>query len=372
MFYRFVPASLFLALALPACATSTLPLLPLPSAPGIQHVPAPANPVHFTFAVSGDSRSTGRGIPPPPTAEQIFRELRLIRPAFALWTGDSIYGSDDSLRETEAEYDSFLATVALSAIPVYNTPGNHEIYDRQEMAALYEKKMGRLYGSFDYGNSHFVCLNTEEIGATSAVRDAQLKWLEADLAANSGAAHTFIFMHHPLFSKSSQEGADNATRKVLHALFVKRHVEYVISGHEHLLYQTEKDGVHYIVTGGGGAPTDGSPEDGGFQHYLLFRVNGKSVSISVLAPWRLFATLKPVEADGGQTAVVANYQNDDLPLRVEFQTGKSAAAAAPIATWTYKGTTHDLESRVVPGSAPGVLTIEITVPAHRSAFVRIQ
>src|SRR5579871_1812414 len=137
----------------PAFASSTRPLAPLPGTANPLALAAPADPDHFTFVLAGDNRSTGRHIPPPPTAGQIFAETRLLQPALVVWTGDAIYGSDDTPGEATAEYDTFLAQAVRAATPVYNSPGNHEIFDRPELAALYEAKMGRLYGSFDYGHS---------------------------------------------------------------------------------------------------------------------------------------------------------------------------------------------------------------------------
>ena len=136
-------------------------------------------------------------MPIPPTAGRIFEEMRLLQPAFTLWTGDSIYGSDDTVGEAEAEYHVFLADAAKSNTPIFNAPGNHEIFDRPELAALYEKCMGRLYGSFDYGHSHFIALNTEEIGLNGGIGKEQRDWLERDLEANKGAAHIFAFTTIP-------------------------------------------------------------------------------------------------------------------------------------------------------------------------------
>ena len=86
-----------------AQADSTRQLLPLPTIPGPIRGATASDPNHFTFVVAGDNRSTGRDIPAPPTARQIFLELRTLAPAFSLWTGDTIYGSDDTVGEAEAE-----------------------------------------------------------------------------------------------------------------------------------------------------------------------------------------------------------------------------------------------------------------------------
>ena len=330
-----------LAIALPCGASSTEPLAPLPAGLGAQTVSPPADPNHFTFVVAGDNRAAGRNVPQPPTLDRIFTEMRLLQPPLALWTGDCIYGSEETVGEAEAEYNIFLNLAAQSLTPIYNAPGNHEIFDRPEMAALYRKKMGKLYGSFDYGASHFIALD-------------------------------FVFMHHPLFPKEAKEGwADAANRIDVHNLFVKYGVKHVFSGHEHLYYKSVHDGINYYVTGGAGAPTDASPEDGGFQHFILFEVDGDKVTPTLLQPWRLFAQVGPVQADGSSTALASNYNNDPLPVCIPFPSNALEGKATPTASWTYTGKTHPLEAIIVPSRSPGVITVRIVVPAHRSVVVTL-
>ena len=143
---------------------TTRPLLPLAVPPAAVPLAPPADPNHFMFAVGGDNRATGRDVPMPPTARRIFAELRLLQPAFVFWTGDAIYGDDDTVGEARAEYAAFRAAASEADTPLFNAPGNHEINDRPDLEEVYQENMGRLYGSFDYGNSHFIALDTEEIG----------------------------------------------------------------------------------------------------------------------------------------------------------------------------------------------------------------
>ncbi len=221
--------SLLCCFALPSAADTTRPLAPLPATPEIRKVVPAVDPDHFAFVLAGDNRAAGRNLPMPPTAGRIFEEMRLLQPALAVWTGDSIYGSDDSVGEADAEYDAFLSLAALSKTPIYNAPGNHEIFDRPELAALYKKRMGRLYGSFDYGHSHFIALNTEEIGLGGGIGKEQRDWLERDLEANKNAAHIFAFTHHPLFARTKEGFSDLANRDDIHKLFVKYGIKHVCS-----------------------------------------------------------------------------------------------------------------------------------------------
>jgi hypothetical protein len=355
----------------PLRAESTRLLLPLPIAGAAALAPA-TDADHFEFAVAGDNRSTDRGVPMPPTAGQIFSEYRLLRPAFSLWTGDTIYGAEESVGEAEAEWDGFLAAAARAQVPIFNAPGNHEISLRPELAALYERKAGRLYGSFDYGHCHFVALDTEEVGRTPGIGPAQQAWLEADLAANSQAAAIFVLMHHPLFPKQAGQGwADPAIRDAVHRLFVRHGVRFVFAGHEHLYNLSVHDGVNYVVTGGAGAPVSQTPETGGFEHYLLVSVNGREVAVTVVAPWRLFSSIGPVQPDGSCSARIDNYDGADFLVTVEFPTDMLAGHAAASAVFAYKGSVHPLSAQIVPSPRPGATDVRVTVPRGRSAFVTL-
>jgi 3',5'-cyclic AMP phosphodiesterase CpdA len=366
---RLVSIAITLCIPFAASADSTRLLQPV-HAPGHNvRVERADDKSHFTFILSGDNRSAGRGVPMPPTLERVCTEIGLLRPAFTLWTGDTIYGSDDTVAEADAEYDVFLTFAAKTETPVYNAPGNHEIFDRSDLEALYQKRMGLLYGSFDYGNSHFIALNTEEIGLNGGIGKQQGDWLEQDLEANRSAEHIFAFMHHPMFAKPGEkEGwADSTLRDRIHALFLKYGVKNVFSGHEHLYYHGMRDGINYYISGGAGAPADASPEHGGYQHYVLFTVDGDKVTPTILQPWRLFAGRAPGRSDS--TVLVSNYNNDDLDVCVELPKSGSNDKVAPTASSVYKGQSKALTASIIPGGRKGFVTVRVKVPAHRSAIV---
>ncbi|HLV80528.1 MAG TPA: metallophosphoesterase [Chthonomonadaceae bacterium] len=354
-------------------ADSTRPLLPLPGSAGSRPSAQASDPDHFTFVISGDNRSTGRGVPQPPTAGQIFAEIHLLRPAFVLWTGDSIYGSEEPVEEAGAEYDAFLGQAARAATPVFCAPGNHEIYDRSEMETLYQSRMGRLYGSFDYGHTHLIALDTEEIGRHGGIGPKQMEWLKQDLAANRQAKNIVVFMHHPLFPKDAKEGfADSANRDALHRLFVASDVRAVFCGHEHLLYHSTQDGIPYWVSGGAGAPIDAPADEGGFQHYLLCEVNDSEISVRVLQPWRLFTSVEAGASGGFTSALLSNYDDCDLPLTIDLPVRATTAASGLSASCSYKGKTRPLAITMAPSSQPDTTTLRVIVPKARSARITFQ
>ncbi|HEY3332664.1 MAG TPA: metallophosphoesterase [Capsulimonadaceae bacterium] len=367
-----------LSLGLVAFALTAIPALsaPLASIPTTQSVlVAPVDPDHFTFSVTGDNRSTGHGEPMPPSLDAICREIGLLHPAFTLWTGDCIEGYGDTPKEADAEYDVFLKSASLTGSPVFNAPGNHEYTLDIALLPVYKKRMGGdLYGSFDYGNSHFIQLNSCSIEADGSLHNAELDtaqwaWLEADLKAHVSAKNIFVFLHHYPFGPADDDPkldsgmADTAVRDRLHALMVKYGVRSVYAGHNHRYYRTVKDGVEYIISGGAGAPLDASPEQGGFLHYLMVHVDGAKISTDILQPWHLL-----VDYPTPTSAHVANTQPIDVDINsLVFRVaappaGKTYSATAGIA---YKKKAKVVETKVLSTVAvPNTKLVDVTVSVH--------
>jgi hypothetical protein len=284
-------------LAVPCGASTTKLFTPIPT-PNTALV-APADPDHFTFVVSGDNRSAGPETPMPASLDEICREIGWIHPEFTLWTGDCIEGYGDTPAQANAEYDAFLAGTSLIDGPVFNAPGNHEFSLDPELLPVYLKRMGPLYGSFDYGNSHFVVLNSSPPNPDGTIMSADLNdtewmWLESDLKTNQGAKNIFVMLHHYVFGPPDPDTPDVDTgwksiaeRDRFHAMMVKYGVRAVFCGHAHLYWHENKDGVDYYISGGAGAPLDTTPDKGGYYHYLLFTVNGNTATPQILQPWHL-------------------------------------------------------------------------------------
>ena len=99
--------------------------------------------------------------------------------------------------------------------------------------------------SFDWGDVHFVALDSERTGPVQAA------WLDADLTANQ-LPWTIVYWHKPPFS-SGEHGSDGATRAQFVPILEKHKVPLVLNGHDHDYERTTpQNGVTYVVTGGGG------------------------------------------------------------------------------------------------------------------------
>lgn len=270
----------------------------------------------FTFAVWGESRPTLPRMPFPEVTVRIMRELELLRPAFVLFTGDTVWGYNSTPQELRNELDRFRALADTVGVPLFNAPGNHEMQSEKQAIAILEERGHDLYGSFDVGPWHFVALNTDEWWKEGRVCDDQLDWLRDDLARNAGSAGIFVFMHRPVFSWFQGDFNPDDGEELL-ALFRAHPVRAVFASHDHFYYEEEHDGVRYVTSGGGGAPTYTQPQQGGFSHYILVNVGPGGVDYDVVEPFRIEVGtiagndgLRPVS-----TLRIANTTDRDLTLR---------------------------------------------------------
>jgi hypothetical protein len=296
---------------------------------------------HFTFIAAGDNRPAGPKDKQPETVSQLFTDSKRFQPAFMLWSGDTIagfriLGQKMNVKNLTTQYEEFFGLARNAGVPIFNSPGNHEMdsLDKTangnierpdaDMQQLYLKVMeysanAPAYGAFNYGNSRFIAVDTEEApplltirspGKTVAnnvkldpgfVSSKQIKLLASDLEANKHKAHIFVFMHHPIKPARKGSQLDKQTADELEALFAKYpNVSYVIAAHEHLYYNPggntlnpasrtnpSSGGPAYLVSGGAGAPLDSCPNPSSkncsaTHHYLVFEVNGNTVDVKVV------------------------------------------------------------------------------------------
>jgi acid phosphatase type 7 len=202
------------------------------------------------FVALGDS---GEG-----SADQraVYKQLLKVPFDLVLHMGDIAYDSG-----TRAQLENYFFQMypdMLELFPIFPASGNHE-YETEGAAPFREAfslpenggpgGLERWY-SYDWGNVHFVVLDTELIGPEQA------DWLDADLMANR-LPWTIVYMHRPPFS-SGDHGNDVNVQLRFVPLFVKHKVPLVLSGHDHHYERTHTlDGVTYVVTGGGGRGTRG-------------------------------------------------------------------------------------------------------------------
>jgi calcineurin-like phosphoesterase family protein len=303
--------------------------------PQTGHLKDRPSATHFWFVAAGDNRPGDSGSPQPKTLAKILKDAQQFKPAFFLWAGDIVYGHEYHRKKLESQYREFFGIAQAAKVPVFNAPGNHEMDTVQKtdnetietpdpkLHAVYLEIMkfpsgGPPYGAFNYGNSRFIALDTEEVGAPPEptptapptnklkldpgyVSQQQIDLLTQDLDANQAKAHIFVFMHHPIMPAKSGSALNPANAQALQALFAKYpNVSYVIAAHEHLYYNAtgttlkpadrqdpSPNGPSYLISGGAGAPLDSCPSGAGANcaanhHYLVFEVDNDTVRAQVV------------------------------------------------------------------------------------------
>jgi len=203
---------------------------------------ATAQTASFRFVAYGDDRSQ------PDKHAAVTARIRTFNPDFLLQTGDMVANGAD-----EDQWVEFwkVAQSLYAASPVYPALGNHEAH-----GAPYYRYFGvQSYYSFDYGNAHFVALDSS---CPESEWDAQLNWLAVDLSRHRDATWRIVFFHHTVYTCCTVRGRredGEVLRKRLEPYLQRGRVQFVINGHDHT-YQRHlaPNGITYMVTGGGGAP----------------------------------------------------------------------------------------------------------------------
>lgn len=219
-----------------------------PDAKGSFHTAAAAN-TPYRFLVYGDTRT--RHDVHRKVVEAILKDGV---PDFAIQSGDLVEnGEDSSLWPIYFDIEKDLLR-QLSFFPVL---GNHERNARD----FYDFFQAMTpYYSFDWGNAHFMVLNSDI--ASSAVnqpaREAfwreQSKWLEDELIASQNKEYRVVVAHHPPFSAVSNRQGSNPEMRALVPMFEKYHVSIAFFGHDHNYQRNLQNGINYVISGGGGAP----------------------------------------------------------------------------------------------------------------------
>jgi 3',5'-cyclic AMP phosphodiesterase CpdA len=223
----------------------------IPGQPGLKGsfrtAAAAAAPYHFL--VYGDTR----------TRHDVHRRVvaAILKdgvPDFAIQSGDLVENGDDSSLWPiyfDIEKDLLRQTAFFPVL------GNHERNARD----FYEFFQPTTpYYSFNWGNAHFMVINSDIANSASnkSARDAfwaeQTKWLEEELRSSQNVEYRIVVAHHPPFSAVSSRQGSNPEMRALVPMFEKYHVSVAFFGHDHNYQRNLQNGIQYVISGGGGAP----------------------------------------------------------------------------------------------------------------------
>jgi hypothetical protein len=225
---------------------------------------APLGEKKVTFCVYGDNRIKDTSFQYPHPHGEIIAGIQRDNPDFFINTGDIFKTGVDTLLFME---DFFLGAKDLIAYtPMFLAIGNHEyIGDPQANATkkYFAFPDDQTWYKVEYGKIQFLFLDSTQLlytwnkksrikrSALEIRKTDQYKWLKDNLKKPK-PTWRIVVMHHHIFS-SGIFGTDNLLVETLVPLFEKYNVDLVLAGHEHNYERSEKDGITYILTGGGGS-----------------------------------------------------------------------------------------------------------------------
>ena len=265
----------------------------------------------FSFYAMGD---IGNASPTSAFQDVTARQIDFLeeRPDFGIGTGDIVY------KDGESEwYDHhFFQPMqnVLKNIPFYPALGNHDWHKDPDLNFTQEWKLpnNEHYFSFDYGNAHFIALDSREGGLYEY--EKQVAWLENNLInAQNKYDWIFIYLHHNGITCTYKREYKQVSS--LYPLFAKYNVDIVLNGHAHTyerlhpfdkngkaienyknntaLYPEIKNGFIAITTGAGGQLKHRwRPSNCGLDivakaehrgHFCVLDINGKKLKFKAYA-----------------------------------------------------------------------------------------
>lgn len=254
------------------------------------------------YVILGDSRDGYE------TFAQMITQINDLNPVFVIDNGDLVYSGKPN------QYRIFDQMVSKMSTTLCTTLGNHDI--RGDGRQTYSMLYGPEYYSFDYGDNHFIFLDSSRgYAEMQAIPDEQYAWLESDLQKAQGKT-IYVISHVPstdpreglkpneieaYTDQVKQEGGfverkleaysedntiahgfrDPAEAQKFEALMSQYQVKAVYLSHIHSYFDFTRDGVRYVISGGAGAEL---MTQNSYYHYLIAKLNGSDTLTMVQFP----------------------------------------------------------------------------------------
>jgi len=110
-------------------------------------------------------------------------------------------------------------------------------------------KGDKRWWALHWGDVVIVGLDTTNLKAADYI--AEQDWARLHLSGTE--PNKFVIFHYPVFSSDAYHGDGYSYDAIFHPIFVETGVDIVFNGHAHNYERIERDGVVYLVVGGGGA-----------------------------------------------------------------------------------------------------------------------
>lgn len=221
-------------------------------------IPSPTAKL-LRVVVVGDNQAGYR------TFNAILPMISSLKPDVFLHVGDMVQTSYKDNDWQTYLFDPLERAGLLDQIPFILTQGNHDIWDGKlsPFVPSTDQLLGQpsgYYYALTLANIRFIIIdaNTED--------DAQIEWLRRELSSETSrrAAFRVVSTHIPPFIEYWDQAAwddgeshwPDYVRERMVPLFEEFQVDLVISGHQHNYQRGNRNGITFVITGGGGEALD--------------------------------------------------------------------------------------------------------------------
>jgi Calcineurin-like phosphoesterase len=257
----------------------------------------------FSFVIAGDS-----GAWPDPTADTIFaqlvRQTAELRPAPVFFANLGDFAGPG----TRERHEHYLELVSALPIPNVCLIGNHDLEDARA-AEAWDAVHGPRNFHFAHGDTRFVAIDggsgqVGELGDTTPPDTAgpsveALRFLDETLAATR-EPHRVVLSHAPPhldghYAPQPECGFRQGEREFLD--IIRRHdVKLVCCAHGLGFDHHVRDGIRFVMTGGGGAALYRSYRDAGPDRGALFHAVEVTLTETGAVSGRVFRAFAPRES----------------------------------------------------------------------------
>lgn len=295
--------------------------------------------VHLTDLHIGDPRGFLESISQTidyRSIERCIDEINLLHPDFVIISGDLVYGQLYPF-EYSIEYKICYEMIQKFDVPTFLCPGNHDGYFKfkEDGLSFWKNYFGPLNYSFNYGNYHFLSINSFDMSAFfrltisfipmnwgGSISQKQLSWIQQDLN-ESDYDLTFMFMHHnPLWetTKDSLIRKPYENREKLLSLIDDNNVDMVLAGHVHYDSVNIVNDTIFITTT---TPESKIEQEDGYWGYRLIEIkNGTIASYNYKEPKYSIPSYKLTHniltSQSTASAEIKNQLDKDIQVLIKF------------------------------------------------------
>lgn len=184
-----------------------------------------------------------------------------------LLLGDNAYNSGTETEYQTSFFDIYQGTVSKN-IPLYPSPGNHDYNNGSKFDksvpyySIFDMPVNgeaggvasntEAYYSYDYGNVHFLSLDSygkeDGVNRLYDTLGPQVQWIKQDLAANA-KKWIVAYWHHPPYTMGSHNSDTESDLTKMHTNFIRilerYKVDLIVCGHSHEYERSKLIKGHY-------------------------------------------------------------------------------------------------------------------------------